>query len=59
MRVVVNRDQDQKHVVIKGSNADWREISTYTPWPNAEFHADTSFEVNRKLLYKQSTELKC
>lgn len=38
--------KDQKHVVIKGSNADWREISTYTPWPNAEFHADTSFEVN-------------
>jgi hypothetical protein len=22
-------------------------VANYTPWPNAEFHADTSFEINR------------
>ncbi|CZR68911.1 uncharacterized protein PAC_18812 [Phialocephala subalpina] len=38
--------KDQRHVTIKGSNADWRDVSNYTPWPNAEFHADTSFEIN-------------
>ena len=36
-------------MTIKGSNADWREIEKYTPWPNADFHADTSFEINREL----------
>lgn len=37
----------QRHLNIRGSNADWREVANYTPWPNAEFHADTSFEINR------------
>ncbi|ROW13699.1 hypothetical protein VPNG_04538 [Cytospora leucostoma] len=35
-----------KHVVIKGSQEDHRELLKYTPWPSADFHADTSFEVN-------------
>jgi sulfonate dioxygenase len=39
--------KDQRHLNIRGSNADWREVAKYTPWPNAEFHADTSFEINR------------
>lgn len=39
--------KDQRHLNIRGSNADWREVANYTPWPNAEFHADTSFEINR------------
>jgi len=36
----------QKHVIIKGSREDHREILKYTPWPSGEFHADTSFEIN-------------
>lgn len=38
--------KDQKHVTIKGSTEDHREIAAYTPWPSGDFHADTSFEVN-------------
>lgn len=29
---------------------DNRQLSNYTPWPVSDFHADTSFEVNRKSL---------
>ena len=43
--------QDVEHVTIRGSNADWREVSSYTPWPQADFHADTSFEINRELMF--------
>ncbi|KAM0285786.1 hypothetical protein ACHAQH_001248 [Verticillium albo-atrum] len=38
--------KDVKHVVIKGSREDHREILNYTPWPSGDFHADTSFEIN-------------
>lgn len=38
--------KDVKHVTIKGSTKDHREISKYTPWASDEWHADTSFEVN-------------
>ncbi|OQU97898.1 hypothetical protein CLAIMM_03764 [Cladophialophora immunda] len=38
--------KDQKHVVIKGSQEDHREILKYTPWPSGDWHADTSFEIN-------------
>ncbi|KAG0645086.1 alpha-ketoglutarate-dependent sulfonate dioxygenase [Hyphodiscus hymeniophilus] len=38
--------KDTKHFVVRGSNADWRAVSKYTPWPMMEFHADTSFEIN-------------
>lgn len=38
--------KDVKHVVIKGSQEDHREISKYTPWPQGDWHADTSFEIN-------------
>jgi hypothetical protein len=48
MREFLRVKNNQKHVTIKGSNADWRELSGNTPWPNAEFHADTSFEINRE-----------
>ncbi|KAL1850177.1 hypothetical protein VTK73DRAFT_9739 [Phialemonium thermophilum] len=37
---------DQRHVVIRGSREDHRELLKYTPWPSGDFHADTSFEVN-------------
>lgn len=38
--------KDQRHVIIKGSTQDHREILSYTPWPSGDFHADTSFEIN-------------
>ncbi|KAJ9607324.1 hypothetical protein H2200_008397 [Cladophialophora chaetospira] len=38
--------KDVKHVVIKGSQEDHREIAKYTPWPQGDWHADTSFEIN-------------
>ncbi|KAJ9272074.1 hypothetical protein DTO212C5_1837 [Paecilomyces variotii] len=38
--------KDQRHVVIRGSTEDHREIGKYTPWPSGEWHADTSFEIN-------------
>lgn len=38
--------KDVKHVVISGSTRDHREMANYTPWPQGDFHADTSFEVN-------------
>ena len=38
--------KDVKHVIIKGSTEDHREIANYTPWPSGDFHADTSFEIN-------------
>ncbi|BCS28139.1 TauD/TfdA dioxygenase family protein [Aspergillus puulaauensis] len=38
--------KDQKFVIIKGSREDHRELLKYTPWPQADFHADTSFEIN-------------
>ena len=38
--------QGQRHVTIKGSTEDHREILKYTPWPSEDFHADTSFEIN-------------
>jgi sulfonate dioxygenase len=38
--------KDTKHLVIRGSNNDHRDFSNFTPWPQAGFHADTSFEIN-------------
>ncbi|KIH87968.1 alpha-ketoglutarate-dependent sulfonate dioxygenase [Sporothrix brasiliensis 5110] len=38
--------KDVRHVVIKGSTEDHRNILSYTPWPSGDFHADTSFEIN-------------
>ncbi|KAI0158581.1 alpha-ketoglutarate-dependent sulfonate dioxygenase [Pestalotiopsis sp. NC0098] len=38
--------KDVRHVVIRGSREDHREVAKYTPWPSGDFHADTSFEVN-------------
>ncbi|ROV98701.1 hypothetical protein VMCG_06826 [Cytospora schulzeri] len=38
--------KDARHVVIRGSQDDHRELLNHTPWPSADFHADTSFEVN-------------
>ncbi|KAK1757852.1 putative alpha-ketoglutarate-dependent sulfonate dioxygenase [Echria macrotheca] len=38
--------KDVRHVVIRGSREDHREILSYTPWPSGDFHADTSFELN-------------
>jgi alpha-ketoglutarate-dependent taurine dioxygenase len=38
--------RDVKHVVIRGSKENHREILNYTPWPSGDFHADTSFEIN-------------
>lgn len=35
-----------RHVVIRGSREDHRELLKYTPWPSGDFHADTSFEAN-------------
>jgi alpha-ketoglutarate-dependent taurine dioxygenase len=37
--------KDQKHVIIKGSTEDHRDMLAYTPWPSGDFHADTSFEL--------------
>ncbi|ORY17465.1 alpha-ketoglutarate-dependent sulfonate dioxygenase [Clohesyomyces aquaticus] len=38
--------KEVRHVTIKGSSSDWRRDSVYTPWPQAGWHADTSFEIN-------------
>jgi len=38
--------KNQRHVTINGSTGDSRLDSTYTPWPQGDFHADTSFEIN-------------
>ncbi len=38
--------KDARHVVIRGSREDHRELPKYTPWPSGDFHADTSFELN-------------
>ncbi|KAF7517218.1 hypothetical protein G7054_g13875 [Neopestalotiopsis clavispora] len=38
--------KEVKHVVIRGSREDHREVLKYTPWPSGDFHADTSFEIN-------------
>ncbi|KAK7184446.1 alpha-ketoglutarate-dependent sulfonate dioxygenase [Paraphaeosphaeria sporulosa] len=38
--------KNSAHVTIKGSSSDWRQDAAYTPWPQAGWHADTSFEVN-------------
>jgi len=40
------QDGNMKHFIVSGSNADWRTVSKYTPWPMMEFHSDTSFEIN-------------
>lgn len=37
--------KDAKHVTIRGSVEDHRQLLAYTPWPSSDFHADTSFEV--------------
>lgn len=37
---------DVKHVTIRGSRENHREVLKYTPWPSGDFHADTSFEIN-------------
>ncbi|KAI5367594.1 putative TauD/TfdA-like domain, taurine dioxygenase TauD-like superfamily [Septoria linicola] len=37
---------DQKYVNVPGHNHDHRETLSYTPWPWAEWHADSSFERN-------------
>lgn len=36
----------QRHVNIGASVDDFREILNYTPWPQGDWHADTSFEIN-------------
>lgn len=36
----------QKHLNVHGHNNDHRETLNYTPWPWADFHADSSFEQN-------------
>jgi alpha-ketoglutarate-dependent taurine dioxygenase len=36
----------QRYVNIGASNDDFREILNYTPWPQGDWHADTSFEIN-------------
>lgn len=36
----------RKHMIIKGSTEDHRDLLSYTPWPSGDFHADTSFEIN-------------
>ncbi|KKY23947.1 putative alpha-ketoglutarate-dependent sulfonate [Phaeomoniella chlamydospora] len=36
----------ERTVKIKGSNADARADLMYTPWAQAGWHADTSFEIN-------------
>lgn len=36
----------QQHVNIGASNDDFRDILNYTPWPQGDWHADTSFEIN-------------
>lgn len=36
----------QKHINVHGHNLDHRDILTYTPWPWADFHSDSSFEQN-------------
>jgi len=38
--------KDANHLIIRGSNYDSRQLSNYTPWPQAGWHADTSFEIN-------------
>ncbi|KAH8646948.1 alpha-ketoglutarate-dependent sulfonate dioxygenase [Tricladium varicosporioides] len=38
--------KDTKYFVVRGSNADWRTLLSYTPWPLPDFHSDTSFEIN-------------
>lgn len=38
--------KNQRYVTIQGSTTDHRLDSTLTPWPNGDFHADTSFEIN-------------
>lgn len=46
---ILDRHPAQKgvrHVVIKGSTEDHRDILSYTPWPSGDFHADTSFDIN-------------
>ncbi|KAK0751656.1 alpha-ketoglutarate-dependent sulfonate dioxygenase [Schizothecium vesticola] len=35
-----------RHLSIRGSVQDHRDNLSYTPWPSADFHADTSFEIN-------------
>ncbi|PMD63500.1 TauD-domain-containing protein [Hyaloscypha bicolor E] len=49
---ILDRHPAQKarfHVTIKGSTLDHRSEAAYTPWPNGDFHADTSFEINPPL----------
>ncbi|ROV87823.1 hypothetical protein VSDG_09599 [Cytospora chrysosperma] len=36
----------QRHFVVGGSRDDHRAALQHTPWPLADFHADTSFEAN-------------
>ncbi|RQM05688.1 hypothetical protein DH86_00003764, partial [Scytalidium sp. 3C] len=38
--------KNQRHVTIKGSTEDTRQLNVYTPWTLGDFHADTSFEIN-------------
>lgn len=38
--------RDARSVTIRGSREDHRALLAYTPWPSADFHADTSFEAN-------------
>jgi alpha-ketoglutarate-dependent taurine dioxygenase len=38
--------KDARHITIRGSREDHRELLKYTPWPSGDFHADTSFEIN-------------
>ncbi|KAF2494501.1 alpha-ketoglutarate-dependent sulfonate dioxygenase [Lophium mytilinum] len=38
--------KDTKHLIIRGSSTDHRDLLNHTPWPSAGWHADTSFELN-------------
>ena len=38
--------KDVQFVTIRGSTEDHRQLANYTPWPQGDFHADTSFEIN-------------
>ena len=38
--------KDQRHVIIKGSTDDHREMLSYTPWPSGEYGGALSFYRN-------------
>ena len=42
--------RDQEYITILGATRDFRSEAAYTPWPQGEYHSDTSYEVNRTSL---------